>query len=463
MNADPSNSPAVLGPMTRPAAGGLLLRNGTVLSMDPAVGDFEVADVLIEGNLIRAVGPRLESDLPSLDCTGRIVIPGFVNTHHHMFQTALRSYWADALATDYFTQSRRGEDAILHQYSPQDVYTGQYAGALEQIAAGTTTVVDTSQCTYTPEHTDAAVEALFNSGLRCVFAFSPTSTNPLPHPSYAYPGDVHRLRSTHFNSDDQLVTLGMGGPAERDNWLLARELTLPIFTHVNDTAAGLRLEQLGSLGLAGESNTYIHCTGLAPSTWRMIARTGGKVSLSTLVEQTLCSGPPGMQAALDHGVQPSFGTDAVSLGPTDFFSQMRAAYSLQRSRAFERAGTGDALEPSLMVSTRDILRMATIEGARAAHLGHKVGSLTPGKEADVVILDGRLVNAAPVNHATGAVVSMMDTSNVQTVIIGGRLAKQDGKLLAVDVPALIRRLEESASAIIGRSGHDPIVLGSCRT
>jgi 5-methylthioadenosine/S-adenosylhomocysteine deaminase len=449
--------------VTHPAQGELVLRNGMVLSMDPAVGDFEVADVLIKASRIRAVGPRLESDAPSLDCTGRIVIPGFVNSHHHMFQTALRSYWADALATDYFTQSRRGENAIFHQYSARDVYWGQYAGALEQIDAGTTTVVDTSQCTYTPEHTDAAVEALFDSGLRSVYAYSPTSTDPAPHPSYAYPDDLSRLRATRFSSEDQLVTLGMGGPIDRSNWQLARELALPIFTHVNNEAAGLQLERLGSLGLAGAWNTYIHCTGLASSTWQMIAGTGGKVSVSSMVEQTLCTGLPGMQPALDHGIQPSFGTDAVSLGPTDFFSQMRAAYGLQRSRLYERSLTREEVEPSRFATTRDILRMATIEGARAAHLDAKVGSLSPGKEADIVVLDGRKLNAAPVNQATGAAVMMMDTRNVETVLIGGRLVKHAGRLLNVDVPAVTKKLEESAAGIVARSGYPSVVLGSCRT
>jgi 5-methylthioadenosine/S-adenosylhomocysteine deaminase len=447
---------------THMAHGRLLLRNGMVLSMDPAVGDFEVADVLIEGTRIRAVGPGLESDAPSLDCTGRIVMPGFVNSHHHMFQTALRAYWADALATDYFTQSRQGEDAVFHQYSPHDVYWGEYAGALEQIAAGTTTVVDTSQCAYTPEHTDAAVHALFDSGLRCVFAFSPPSTSPVAHPSYAFPSDVSRLRETRFSSDAQLVTLGMGGPVDRDTWQLAREHSLPIISHINDEAAGRRLEHLGSLGLTGPWNTYIHCTGLAPSTWQLIAETGGKVSLSTIVEQTLGTGTPGMQPALDHGIQPSFGTDAVSLGPTDFFSQMRAAYALSRSGHHELASTGESVEPSRVVSTRDILRMATLEGARAAHLDHRVGSLTPGKEADVVVLNRQLLNASPVNHATGAVVMMMDTSNVESVLIAGRLVKHGGRLLEVDMHNVTEELDASATRLVANSNASAILFGSCR-
>jgi 5-methylthioadenosine/S-adenosylhomocysteine deaminase len=440
----------------------LLLRNGVVLSMDPAIGDFAAADVLVEGTKIKAVGPDLVSDAPSLDCTGRIVMPGFVNSHHHMFQTALRGYWTDALAEDYFTQSRQGEKAIFHVYTPEDVYWGEYAGALEQISAGTTTVVDTSQCTETPEHTDAAIDGLIASGVRAVYAFSPKAHGSTPRPSYAYPGDIARLRDSYFASENQFVTLAMGSPVDEDNWRLAVDLALPIFSHVNDEAAGLEVENLSKLGLAGPWNTYIHCTGLAESTWRVIADTDGKVSLSNLVEQTLCTGLPGMQAALDHDIQPSFSTDAVSLGPTDFFSQIRAAYALQRSRLQERAIARQSALPRV-VSTRDIVRMATVEGAKAAHLQDKVGSLTPGKEADIIILNSQLLNAAPLSHVTGTIVALMDTSNVESVIIGGRLRKHAGRLIDVDMAAVFGALQRSADGLISRSGYPNVLLTSCRS
>lgn len=439
----------------------LVLRNGTVLSMDPAVGDFARADVLIEGSRIRAVGPDLATDAPAIDCTGRLVLPGFVNSHHHTFQTALRGYWADALSEDYFTQSRQGERAPFHVYTPEDVYWGQYAGALEQLNAGTTTLVDTSQCTETPEHTDAAVRGLTESGARVVYAYSPRAHGSAARPSYAYPGDVDRLRAEFFNSPEQLVTLALGSPVDEKNWRLARELGLPVFSHVNDAAAGLHLEKLAALGLAGDWNTYVHCTGLAGSTWRVIAATGGRVSLSNLVEQTLCTGLPGMQPALDHGIQPSFSTDAVSLGPTDMFAQMRAAYALQRSRLQERAIGGEPLTTP-MLNTRDIVRMATLEGAKAAHLDHVIGSLTPGKQADVVVLDATALNAAPVNSATAAVVMFMDTSNVESVLVAGRLVKQDGRLVGVDHAAAVAALRRSAEGILSRSGCPDILFTSCR-
>jgi 5-methylthioadenosine/S-adenosylhomocysteine deaminase len=294
-----------------------------------------------------------------------------------------------------------------------------------------------------------------------VYAYSPRARGSTPDPSYAYPRDVERLITTSFSSTDRLVTLALGSPVDVANWRIARDLGLNVFSHVNDEAAGAQVEAAHDLGLVGPWNTFIHCTGLADSTWRTIGSAGAKVSLSNLVEQTLCTGWPGLQAALDHGIRPSFSTDAVSLGPTDFFSQMRAAYALQRSRLQERTIRGDD-DGAPYLNTRDILEMATIEGARAAHVEDRIGSLTPGKEADVVILNARTLNAAPVNHAAGAIVMLMDTSNVESVIVRGRFVKRDHQLVGVDVDAVAQALERTVEGLMTRSGSRSVVTASCR-
>jgi 5-methylthioadenosine/S-adenosylhomocysteine deaminase len=436
-----------------------LLKNATVLTMDPEVGDLVVGDVLIEDSTIRDVGSDLGTDGEVIDCSGCIVIPGFVNSHIHMFQTALRGYWTDALAPDYFAQSRGGPGAIFHKYTPDDVYIGEYAGALECLNAGITTVVDTSQCSYTPAHTDAAVRGLQDSGIRAVYAYSPTTGDNIPAPDYAYPQDLHRLKEVL--PGDGLVTLALHGPMDADNWSVAREVGVPIFAHVNYTKGGLELEELGRAGVMGSDTTYIHCTWLEDSTWRWIAETGGMVSLSIIVEQTLQHGFSGLQSALDHQVRCGLGTDAVSMGPTDFFAQMKAAFALQRSRIQEEAARGVRELPPV-VSTRDILEMATIGGAHAAHLADVTGSLTPGKQADVVVLRGDGLNAAPLNSATGAIVTLLDTSNVWTVLVGGNIVKHQGCLVDVSVPDVVRRLRDSADGLFARSGYPRDVLGACQ-
>jgi len=275
----------------------LLLKGGTVLSMDPQVGDFVDGDVLIEGTKIVEVGRDLGADATEIHCSNCIVIPGFVNSHIHMFQTALRGYWADALAPDHFSQSRDGQDAIFHMYSPDDVYMGEYAGALECLDGGITTAVDTSQCSYTPEHSDAAIRGLRDSGMRAMYAFTGMTGGNIPAPNYAFPQDLSRLQREMSGAGDSLVTLAMGTPLNADNITLAREYGVPIFSHVNNAATGKELEDFARAGLLGPDNTYIHCNSLEVSTWEQIAATGGQVSLSNIVEQTLHSGMPALQPA----------------------------------------------------------------------------------------------------------------------------------------------------------------------
>lgn len=441
-------------------SGRLLLRGGIVLSMDPTVGDLEVGDVLIEDGEILAVGRDLAAEAAELDCSGKIVLPGFVNSHHHMFQTALRSYWADALDLDYFMQSRFGPDALFHQYTPDDVYWGELGGALENLAAGTTTVVDTSQCSYTPEHTDAALDGIRQSGLRCVFSLSPCFGDHEPDPSYAHPHDIHRLLSAR--PADDLVHPALGYHVDDELFRLARDLELPVFAHVNDAGSGHHLETMDAEGLLGPWITYIHCLDLDDTTWKVIERTGGKVSISVMAEQTLAMGRPALQPALDRGISVSLGSDAVSIAPVDFFSQMRATYLLQRSSVPVLAHRDDPDTPAPL-HIRDVLRMATLGGAQAAQIDHLVGSLTPGKRADIVLLNTRTLNAGPVHHAAGTVVQMMDTSNVDTVLVDGRIVKRDGRLVGVDTGNVLDHLTRSAAGVISRAGVPSIVLGSCRT
>lgn len=435
-----------------------LFRNGIVLTMDPEIGDIDGGDVLIEDGRIAQVGRRLNADAVDadvVDCTGRIVVPGFVNTHLHMFQTALRSYWADALQGTYFTQSREGQPGIFHQYSPDDVQIGEYAGALENLSAGTTTVVDTSQCSYTPEHTDAALDAIDRSGIRCVFSYSPTSGEHRAATAYAYPHDIHRLlREAPGTGADGRIRLALGYFVDADDFRLGRDLDLPVFAHVNYPFLGHMIEQLEPEGLIGPWNTYIHCLDLDDSTWSVIQRTRGKVSISCLIEQTLGMGVPAIQDAIDHRIAAGLSADAVSLGAIDMFSQMRAALAVQR-RAVIEAQSRNRTTPVEPLTTREVLRMATLGGAEVAHIDDLVGSLTPGKRADLLLLNARSLNAAPTTHPVGAVVHTMDTSNVDTVIVDGQIMKQDGRMTNVDLDHVLDQLAASAAGVLGRSGYGP--------
>jgi cytosine/adenosine deaminase-related metal-dependent hydrolase len=242
-------------------------------------------------------------------------------------------------------------------------------------------------------------------------------------------------------------------------WPLAREVGVPIVEHVVEgaTPASALILELAATRQLGPDVEFIHCTGLTDDAWRTIAEYGVRVSLAVPIEMAMRHGMPPIQKALDRRIRPSLSSDVDVTMTQDPFTQMRAAFTLQRMLINERALRGEDDLPPLLTA-RDVLEFATIEGARCAHLDHKIGSLTPGKEADIVLLRTDRLNIWPLNNAVGAVVTLMDTGNVDTVFVAGRVKKWRGRLVGVD-PARVRRLvQEARDAVVRRSGFALNVL-----
>ena len=194
--------------------------------------------------------------------------------------------------------------------------------------------------------------------------------------------------------------------------------------------------------------------------WQMVRDTGGRVSICPTIEMAMGHGVPPFQEALDYGIRPSLSTDVESVMTANFFTMMRSAFSLQRMLINERSFRGERNLPPLF-TCQDVLEFATIEGARTAHLDHKVGSLTPGKEADIVLLRTDDVNVFPLNNAPGAVVTLMDTRNVDTVFIAGKIMVWQGRLVGVDLQRLRRLADHARDGILARSGHPRNLLRTC--
>ena len=422
----------------------VLLRSGTVLSMDPDVGDFESADVLIDGSTIEAVGPNLDASAEVLDVSNMIVIPGFVDTHRHMWQGALRNILPNGLLSDY---GRDITGAARSVFRPEDARIGDLVSALGAINAGVTTVLDWSHIGNSPAHTDAAISGLQEAGIRAVYAFGGGTAGP----TNQFPDDIRRLRAEWFSSDDQLLTLAMAGGLNSDQWAVAREVGAPITVHVNGTGT-----LLGVADAMGPDVTYIHCANLTTEEWRMIADTGGHVSIAAPIEMKMGHGVPPFQQALDHGIRPSLSVDVETEMPGDMFTQMRTALTLQRMQANTRAGDPD--QPALL-TVREVMEFATIEGARANGLEPKVGTLSPGKDADIVLLRKDMINVMPINNAYGAVVLGMDTSNVDTVFVGGQIRKRAGDLVGVDLDRIGQLVGESRDYIVENAGWPRTLLG----
>ena len=276
-----------------------LIRGGSVLSVDPGVGDFAQGDVLIEGSRILQIAARIDApDAIEIDATGHIVMPGFIDTHHHQFETALRSLLADAiLINDGRPESVANYYEWMLQkfsllYRPSDVYISEMFGGIAQIDAGVTTVMDVSQIHHSPEHSDAAVEALKDAGRRAAFGYFEGWGDKAQ-----YPDDAARMRSTYFSSDDQLLSMVMGAeiylPGYEKAWAKGRELGLQLAMHIVGTfGMAPTFDALAEAGQFGPDCIFIHMTGMSDMAWRKAADAGVHVSLSVPIEMHMRHGNP---------------------------------------------------------------------------------------------------------------------------------------------------------------------------
>jgi 5-methylthioadenosine/S-adenosylhomocysteine deaminase len=427
---------------TKPTQAGrpILIKGGCVLSLDKAVGDFEKADVLVEGRKITAVKPNISApNAQVIDASNRIVIPGFVDTHRHMWQGFLRNVLPDGSLEDYRNVVQRTFGAKM---IPDDVYAADYISALGAIDAGVTCILDWSHIQNSPAHTDACIKGLQDSGVRAIFAYGAGQNENgrvMEIATAKYPGDIARLRNQYFSSDDQLVTLylaALGGTPEAtlSQFKTARDVGARITIHVGVGEFGRNalLEKLNAEKGLKDDTTYIHCCTLNDTEWKLIRDTGGTVSIASYVETLMGHGNPPVQKAIDNGIRPSLSVDVETSVPNDFFTQMRTVLSLQKNEVWARRLGGEK-DAGKFLTAREVLEFATIEGARANGLDKKIGTLAPGKEADIVLLRTDLLNTMPINNAVGAVVTSMTAQNVDTVLIAGKVMKRDGKLVGVDM------------------------------
>jgi cytosine/adenosine deaminase-related metal-dependent hydrolase len=447
-----------------------LLSGGTILTMDPAVPDLPVGDLLIEGNRIVAVGTDLSSAARDgaaviVDAAGKILIPGFQDTHRHCWQNQLRRLIPDCDDNSAYL-------AVTHEwvgfhYRPHDIYVGNLIAALGCIDAGITCCLDFFHNPRTPEHSDAAIAAFRDVGIRGVHASCGVLAGEWDH---SWPGDLTRLQSSHFGGADQLLSLRVGviaadfaGPditLNEDKVRLARQMGLPLISDgVVGAHSAAKIERLGAAGLLGPDITFIHCLDLSDQAWKLMAEHGVNVSIPTTSDAQIgiWESVPAIQKALDVGIRPSLSVDVeVVLGP-DLFTQMRTLLNIQRMMAFNRRYRGDINFPAPL-GVKDVLELATVQGAKVNGVLEKTGTLTPGKRADIVAINANDWNTLPLNNAFGTVVSAADSRNVDLVLIDGVLKKWGTELVGYDLRKIRRLVEDSRDYVMSAAKFEHNVL-----
>lgn len=430
-----------------------LLRGGIVMSMDRRIGDFSQADVLIEDGKVRELKPGIvvADDTAVIDAANRIVMPGFVDTHSHSYQALLRDIMPNGLLEpDY---NRDVQRLLTPAYQPEDAYAGELLNALGMIDTGTTTVVDISQVSHSPEHSDACIRALQEAGIRAVFSYHRGAG-----PRARFPQDITRLQKTYFSTNDQLLTLALTASLDAKLYAVAREAGVPAVLHLVGRDLSEPLLALGRAGLLRPGDEFIHCLGLNDAAWRLMRDSGGHVSICAQIDMTMGHGTPTIQQALDHGFRPSLSSDHGVEIAQDLFTIMRSTLTFQRWQLLQRARNGELGLPPLL-TCRDMLEFATIEGARCANLESKIGTLAPGKDADIVLLSTDRLNLWPLNNAPGLVVNMMNPGDVDTVIIAGKIKKWRGNLVGVDSARVQRLAQEARDAVMRRAGFAVKMFG----
>jgi 5-methylthioadenosine/S-adenosylhomocysteine deaminase len=433
----------------------ILIKGGTIVSLDRQVGDLARGDVLIQGKRIAAVAPDIAAaDATVIDAANAIVIPGFVDAHRHSWEGQLRRINPNAATLAAYSAATHLSFATF--YRPRDMYVGNLVTALGCIDAGITCVIDNSHNARSAAHSDEAIRALAESGIRGVHASGAPQAGEWDR---QWPQDLERLKKQYFASDDQLLTLRMFSGPDRDSWALARRLALRITTEFNGPRAAEVIEPFVAQRLLGPDNTFNHCGALPERTWQAIRDAGVTVNVCPRSDSqyALGDGTSGFQKGLDHGVRPGFSVDNETSYGTDMFMEMRVAFHIQRALAANRRLAGDAGAPQ-PVSTRQVLECATLNGAICAGLERKIGTLTPGKEADIVLIRTDTINLYPANNAIGTVVAAADGRNVDTVLIAGRVVKSGGALVGLDWNRFRGLVDESRSYLFAKAGYKPDVF-----
>ena len=448
----------------------ILIKGGRVITMDANVRDLDRGDVLIEGDTISAIAPAIDAlaGVEVIEASGMIVIPGLVNAHLHTWQSGMRGIAGDWVVPQYMARMHRG---MAPHFKPEDIHIANLMGALTSINSGVTTLVDWCHNNPTPAHTDAAIDGLEQSGIRAAFLHGSPKPNPKPgetHFSYrAMPRvEIERLLKGRLGAKNGKIALGLAilGPSysvwevTHEDMKLARELDLLVSMHTGGGAPIVPdgFERLAKEKLLSSRTNVVHANNFSDETLKLTLDHGVQYTVTADAELQLGFGDPLTGKLMRLGAPVSIGTDVEVTTRADMFGCMRVTLQTQRNLDNQETWRKtDAAPLEISVTCRQALEWATLNGARMIGQEHRIGSLAPGKQADIVLVRADDLTIFPVHDPVSSLVTQAGVSNVDTVLIGGRVMKRNGKLAAGNLAGKKAALRRSAERILSGFGMLP--------
>ncbi len=440
-----------------------LIRGAAIITMD-AQGDLAQGDVLVTGETLTEIAPRIQvDDAQVVDASGHIIIPGLINAHMHTWQTALRGVAANWTLLEYFQKMHAG---LATLFGPQDLYIATLVGSLNQINNGTTTLADWCHNNPTPQHNDAAIQGLLESGIRAAFFQGTPKPDPKPGqtPFWDRPhprSETERLLKTHQGESLLSVHAAILGPhystleVALHDFRMAQELGIIASMHQGGGPARSPdgWEKLEAAKLLGANVNIVHGHALSDAQLQRFCDLGMSFSAAAESEMSQGHGHPITGRLRAIGKAPSLGVDLESVLSGDMLTQARVALGMQRSLDnFDYRQAHGSIPPTSTVTTREALSWVTLEGAKMLGQAHRIGSLAAGKQADLVLIRATDLNMQPVHDPVSSVVFQASLANIDSVMVAGQWKKRSGKLLGIDLAPRLAQLQASGQKIVQAMG-----------
>src|SRR5712691_5424042 len=444
-----------------------LVNNGTVVSMDPAVGTLRTGTVLIEDDRIAEVAAEIDaSDCDVIDATGQIVLPGLIDAHRHLWYAPVRGDAMDGVFKDLVAGLY---PMVAAEFTPEDLYNANRAGIAVALSGGITTVFDWCHVLNSGEHAVSAVQAHLDMPARAIFGYGASMSRKLSElgdgPDYDDSwGPARALRRTTLSGDRGRITMALAiqspdvSPIDvvAADVRVARELGVPVSMHIGTGGvAKLSIRALADAGLLGTDMQLVHCCNTTDEELRLVADAGAQIVVCPSCELMMGTGLPPTARVRAAGIRPAFGTDAVIAGSSDMFEEARMGLASTRLRGLEdilRSGSLLTSSGQLGMTSMDALRAITIDAAAACGLDREIGSLAPGKKADLITVRANDPNLWPANRVVQTLIGSANGGNVETVIIDGQVVRDSSGFTGFSLEEVRRGLEHARDRLF--SVHD---------